>query len=511
MAGRPEEASNPNAADRERDVPTNSDREAPTQFATRRERTRQNATHPQIPTATRPRTSTAARAPTSNVSPPPTRIPTPRPARTATRRSTTTPMPPKASCIRLVSRRRIRRRRPDRPAAASAANCPGSPATRSWACWAPAAWGSCTRRGTSGSTAWSRSKMIKAGAGAQPDDLARFEAEARAVAAIDHPNIIKIFEIGEHDGLPYFSLEFLEGGSLAQRIAGKPQPIEDAARIVETLARAMDVAHRRGIVHRDIKPANVLLAGDGTPKIADFGLVKRLEADSAPDWHRVDPRLAELHGPRADHRRREGRPRRRPVRAGRHPLRDAHRPATVSRVVNPGHPRPDPYRRAGRSVAAPAPHAPRPGDDLPEGAAKGPGSALPRRRGDGRRPPPFPRRRADRGPARLRPRARVALVPAQPGRGALARRGGGLALAGHGRHVVLRDPGQQPRARRTRQCPAVAREEKRGATSAGTPRKAPLPRKTGKRARSLLSSDGSTSSSRTNPTRRTCEASSGTT
>jgi eukaryotic-like serine/threonine-protein kinase len=123
-------------------------------------------------------------------------------------------------------------------------------------------------------------KMIKAGAGARPGDLARFEAEARAVAAIDHPNIIKIFEIGERDGLPYFSLEFLDGGSLAQRIAGKPQPIEDAARIAETLARAMDVAHRRGIVHRDIKPANVLLAADGTPKIADFGLVKRLEADS---------------------------------------------------------------------------------------------------------------------------------------------------------------------------------------------------------------------------------------
>ncbi len=123
-------------------------------------------------------------------------------------------------------------------------------------------------------------KMIKAGAGAQPDDLARFEAEARAVAAIDHPNIIKIYEIGERDGLPYFSLEFLEGGSLAQRIAGQPQPTDLAAATIETLARAMDVAHRRGIVHRDIKPSNVLLAGDGTPKIADFGLVKRLEADS---------------------------------------------------------------------------------------------------------------------------------------------------------------------------------------------------------------------------------------
>jgi eukaryotic-like serine/threonine-protein kinase len=123
-------------------------------------------------------------------------------------------------------------------------------------------------------------KMIRAGAGAGPSDLARFEAEARAVAAIDHPNIIKIFEIGEHDGRPYFSLEFLEEGSLSQRIDGKPQPVDDAARIVETLARAMDVAHRRGIVHRDIKPANILLGADGTPKIADFGLVRRLEADS---------------------------------------------------------------------------------------------------------------------------------------------------------------------------------------------------------------------------------------
>ncbi|MHB1556720.1 MAG: WD40 repeat domain-containing serine/threonine protein kinase [Isosphaeraceae bacterium] len=124
-------------------------------------------------------------------------------------------------------------------------------------------------------------KMIRAGDGARPDDLDRFEAEARAVAAIDHPNIIKIFAIGERDGLPYFSLEFLEGGSLAQRIDGKPQPVEESARIVEALARAMSVAHRRGIVHRDIKPANVLFAADGTPKIADFGLVKRLEEDSA--------------------------------------------------------------------------------------------------------------------------------------------------------------------------------------------------------------------------------------
>ncbi len=123
-------------------------------------------------------------------------------------------------------------------------------------------------------------KMIRVGAGARPSDLIRFEAEARAVAAIDHPNIIKIFEIGEHRGLPYFSLEFLAGGSLARKIDGKPQPVDGSARIAETLARAMDVAHRRGIIHRDLKPANILLAADGTLKIADFGLAKRLEGDS---------------------------------------------------------------------------------------------------------------------------------------------------------------------------------------------------------------------------------------
>lgn len=124
-------------------------------------------------------------------------------------------------------------------------------------------------------------KMIRAGAGARPGDLRRFEAEARAVAAIDHPNIIRIFEIDEHDGLPYFALEYVEGGSLAHRIAGKPQPIEESARITEILARALDVAHSRGIIHRDIKPANILLGIDGTPKLADFGLVKRQEADSS--------------------------------------------------------------------------------------------------------------------------------------------------------------------------------------------------------------------------------------
>lgn len=123
-------------------------------------------------------------------------------------------------------------------------------------------------------------KMIRAGAGALPEDLLRFEAEAKAVAAIEHANIVKIFGIGEQDGRPYFSLEFLAGGSLAKQIGGKPQPVDEAARIVEVLARAIAVAHQHGVIHRDLKPANVLVAADGTLKITDFGLVKRLEGDS---------------------------------------------------------------------------------------------------------------------------------------------------------------------------------------------------------------------------------------
>ena len=123
-------------------------------------------------------------------------------------------------------------------------------------------------------------KMIRAGGGARPEDLARFETEAKAVAAIEHNNIVKIFDIGEQDGLPYFSLEYLPGGSLSQRIGGKPQPFDQAARIVETLARAIHVAHEHKVIHRDLKPANVLFAADGTLKITDFGLVKRLESDS---------------------------------------------------------------------------------------------------------------------------------------------------------------------------------------------------------------------------------------
>ncbi|MEZ6134982.1 MAG: serine/threonine-protein kinase [Pirellulaceae bacterium] len=123
-------------------------------------------------------------------------------------------------------------------------------------------------------------KMILAGGHAGREQLERFRAEAEAVAQLAHPNIVQIFDVGERDGLPFFALEFIDGMALDESIDGEPQTPNRAAEIVEKLALAMDYAHAQGIVHRDLKPANILLMHDGTPKVTDFGLVKRLESDS---------------------------------------------------------------------------------------------------------------------------------------------------------------------------------------------------------------------------------------
>jgi serine/threonine protein kinase len=120
-------------------------------------------------------------------------------------------------------------------------------------------------------------KMILSGGHAGPAERARFRTEAEAIARLQHPNIVQVHEVGEHEDRPFFSLEFCAGGSLETVLGGTPLPPPRAAKLVETLARAMQAAHDANVIHRDLKPANVLLATDGTPKITDFGLAKKLD------------------------------------------------------------------------------------------------------------------------------------------------------------------------------------------------------------------------------------------
>jgi serine/threonine protein kinase len=120
-------------------------------------------------------------------------------------------------------------------------------------------------------------KMILSGAHADETDLARFRTEAEAIARLQHPHIVQVYEVGEHDGKPFFSLEFCAGGSLNDRLDGTPLQPKEAAQLVETLARAMQAAHEKNVIHRDLKPANVLLAEDGQLKISDFGLAKKTD------------------------------------------------------------------------------------------------------------------------------------------------------------------------------------------------------------------------------------------
>jgi hypothetical protein len=117
-------------------------------------------------------------------------------------------------------------------------------------------------------------KVLLAGEFASASDLARFRAEAEAAAAVQHPHVVRVYAAGQHDGLPYLALELVPGDSLAARLTAGPLQAEEAARVVEQIARGVQAAHDRGVLHRDLKPANVLFDDRGEPKVADFGLAK---------------------------------------------------------------------------------------------------------------------------------------------------------------------------------------------------------------------------------------------
>lgn len=123
-------------------------------------------------------------------------------------------------------------------------------------------------------------KMILAGRLASESDVQRFHTEAEAAARLDHPGIVPVYEVGEHEGQHYFSMGYVEGQSLADKLNDGPLPPKEAAELAKQLAEAVVYAHEQGVIHRDLKPANVLLDNGGQPRITDFGLAKKMEVDS---------------------------------------------------------------------------------------------------------------------------------------------------------------------------------------------------------------------------------------
>jgi serine/threonine-protein kinase len=133
-------------------------------------------------------------------------------------------------------------------------------------------------------------KMILAGQLASQTEVRRFHLEAEAAANLDHPGIVPIYEVGQHEGQHYFSMGYVDGQSLSQRLANGPLPAREAAELIRHVSEAIAYAHERGVIHRDLKPANILLDHNGNPRITDFGLAKKVQTDRVQTvWQQVYP------------------------------------------------------------------------------------------------------------------------------------------------------------------------------------------------------------------------------
>ena len=241
-------------------------------------------------------------------------------------------------------------------------------------------------------------KMILAGQLANDTDVKRFYTEAEAAANLDHPGIVPIYEVGQHDGQHYFSMGLVDGDSLAQRLAAGPLPSREAAALIVKVAQAIEYAHRQGVIHRDLKPGNILLDLSGNPRVTDFGLAKMIAGDSSltasgqimgtPSY--MAPEQAgggrgEV-GPAADVYA---------LGATLYALRDG--PAAVPGGHAHGHGDAGHDRRAGPAPAAQSGSGSGRRDDLLEVPREDPGPAIRFRGGAGRRPAPASRRRANPG------------------------------------------------------------------------------------------------------------------
>ncbi len=233
-------------------------------------------------------------------------------------------------------------------------------------------------------------KMILSGQFAGLDDIRRFRDEASAAAGLDHPNIVPIHEIGEHEGRQYFSMKLIEGSSLRREIGRFDGRATETARLMLTVARAVQYAHQRGLIHRDLKPANILLDSQGQPHVTDFGLAKRFGADA--DANPLTQSGAVMGTPAyMSPEQAAGRPKDLTTASDVYSLgailyemltgRPPFTGQTPLELLTPGK-----GRRAGIAATIEAQPAARPGDHLPQMSSQRTTTAIRDRGGTGRRP-----------------------------------------------------------------------------------------------------------------------------